>query len=94
MSKVKDHKGQGRGLSKRALVLSLAVYIVGLAVTMFGAGDEVIRYVGFALIGVGSIALATAIVNGVISISTGLRAAVILAVIGIIAYTIWTNASL
>lgn len=86
-----DQKRQGRGLSKRALVLSLAVYIFGLALTTFGAKNEMLRYAGFALIGAGSIAFATALVDAVISISTGLKTALILALIGVAAFAVWTD---
>ena len=91
MKLIKDQKGRGRVMTKRALVLSLVVYVVGIALTIFGADQEMKRYAGFALIAVGAIALATVFIDGLISISTGLRTAIILAILGIIAYAIWSG---
>ncbi|MDG1376497.1 MAG: hypothetical protein P8P56_05670 [Yoonia sp.] len=77
----------------RAFVLSAALYIFGLVATVYGADNDVVTYIGFALIAVGAIALATAIVDMAAALFTDLRIAVVLAVIGAVAYAIWANLS-
>ena len=77
----------------RAFVLSAAIYMFGLAATIYGTDRDAVTYIGFALIAVGSIALATALVDLATALFTDLRLAVVLAVIGAVAYTIWVGLS-
>ena len=81
---------RGSGLSWRAFVFSFAVYILGMATTIFGAQNLVLYYAGLALIAVGAIAVSTAVVDGLLSVSRAFRTALALAAVGIIAYVIWT----
>tara|TARA_R110002051_G_scaffold14460_10_gene46904 strand:- start:4080 stop:4277 length:198 start_codon:yes stop_codon:yes gene_type:complete len=62
-----------------------------MAVVIFGVENPNLRYAGIALIGVGAIAVATALVNLVSSISAAARTAVILAIIGAVAYALWVG---
>lgn len=82
-----------RQMTLRRLVLSLAVYIFGMSATIYGADDDMFRYVGFGLISVGSIALAAAAYDTVIAALSDLRIAVVLAILGVVAYVIWVNVS-
>ena len=84
---------EARQVSWRALVLSGIVYFGGLVVTMFGAGNEIAIYVGYALIAVGAIALATCIVDTVSRVVSDLRIAVIFAFLGVAAYALWVQFS-
>lgn len=77
----------------RAFVLSAALYIGGLAVTILSAGHEIATYVGYGLIAVGAIALAAALVDAVSLALNDLRIAVILAFLGVIAYALWVQFS-
>ncbi len=80
---------RGSGVSWRAFAFSLAVYILGMATTIFGSQNLVLYYAGIALIAVGAIAVSTAMVDALLSISRGFRTAIILAVLGIAAYLGW-----
>lgn len=82
-----------RQMTLRRLVLSSAVYIFGLSATIYGADNDMFRYVGFALIAVGSIAVAAAAYDTVIAALSDLRIAVVLAILGVIAYVVWVNVS-
>lgn len=93
MTPRKPQKPRVRSASWRAFSFSLAVYILGLAIVVFGAENAILRYTGIAVISVGSIAVATAVVNLVASISAAMRTAVILAVIGAVAYALWVGAT-
>lgn len=77
----------------RAFVLSTALYIGGLAVTILGVGHEIATYVGYGLIAVGAIALAAALVDAVSFVVNDLRIAVILAFLGVLAYAFWVQFS-
>lgn len=82
---------RGSGLSWRAFAFSLAVYVLGMATTIFGSQNLVLYYAGLALIAVGAIAVSTAVVDGLLSVSRAFRTALALAALGIIAYVIWTT---
>lgn len=84
---------KARRVSWRAFVLSGAIYCIGLAVTIFGTGDEIAIYFGNALIAVGAIALATALVDTGLAVFSDLRIAVVLAFLGVIAYALWVQFS-
>jgi len=75
------------------LALAAAIYFVGLAVTMFGAGNEIATYIGYGLIAVGAIALARVLVDAVMGAFEDLKIAIILAVLGAAAYGIWVTVS-
>ncbi|MEJ6746667.1 MAG: hypothetical protein QNK98_07915 [Yoonia sp.] len=47
-------------------MFSFAVYILGMATTIFGAQNLVLYYAGLALIAVGAIAVLTAMVDGLL----------------------------
>ncbi len=86
MTRNANRKTQGRRFYKRALVLSVVIYGLGLAALVASLPFEVLNIVGLGFLCVGSIALAKTVIDGLISISSGLRAAVILALIGAVGY--------
>ena len=92
MTRQKTQKPRVRSASWRAFAFSLAVYFLGMAMVVFGGENTILRYAGIAVLSVGSIAVATALVNLVASISAAMRTAIILAVIGAFAYALWVGA--
>lgn len=91
MSRSSESKTKTRRLSWRGIVSAIAIYVIGLAVTVFGVDNEIVRYAGYVLIGIGSLATAMTVIDGLISISTAIKVASVLAIIGIIAYVIWSG---
>jgi len=84
---------KARQFSWLVLILAAVIYGAGLAVTMFGAGNDIATYSGYALIAVGAIALARVLVDAVLGVFADLKIAIILAVLGAVAYGIWVTIS-
>ena len=82
-----------RRFSWLVFAIAAVIYFVGLAVTMFGAGNVIATYIGFGLIAVGAIAVARVLVDSVMGAFEDLKIAIILAVLGAIVYGIWVTVS-
>lgn len=92
MKRNKINTTRARSLSWRAFSFSLAVYVFGMATTILSVDNQVLYYAGLCLMAVGAIAVATLIVDGLRSVSSGLITAIILAILGGIIYTVWVGA--
>lgn len=84
---------EARQFSWRASTISVVIYFAGLAVVANMTGNQTATYIGYALIAVGAIALAAAVVDAISRVVADLKIAIILAVLGVAAYTIWVKFS-